>query len=276
MSAMNDTRRPAVLFVADSHFHLRPDQAENRRRDRFCELCRLAENAGHLVLLGDIFDFWFDYPHFRLRGYEEVLQALDAVRAAGTRLHFVGGNHDVWAADYMLERYGCDVRPPRSLLAAGGRQVQLIHGDGMFKLDWAYGAFRLLVRAKTGIAVAKSLHPEVLFALSTWLSGRSRCATRDEAALIESRAATWLRAQPAPGMAQPAGMAQSAGRAQSEWDLLVIGHVHHGFTTSDRGRTLAALPGWLDPLGYGLLSDGQFRLLDFDRDPLPRLDADTP
>ncbi len=258
---MNDTQRQAVLFVADSHFHLHPDQAENRRRARFCELCRLAENAGHLVLLGDIFDFWFDYPHFRLRGYEDVLQALDAVRTAGTVVHFVGGNHDVWAADYMHERYGCEVRPLRSVLVAGGRRVQLIHGDGMFKFDWAYGAFRELVRARAGIALAKSLHPEILFALSTWLSGRSRCATRDEAAVIESRAAAWLSAQTEPGTTSP------------DWDLTLIGHVHHGFTVSDRGRSLAALPGWLDPLGYALLSDGQLCLLDFDRDPVPRLDA---
>lgn len=260
---MNDTQRQAVLFVADSHFHLRPDQAENRRRDRFCELCRLAESAGHLVLLGDIFDFWFDYPHFRLRGYEDVLQALDAVRATGTVIHFVGGNHDVWAAAYMQERYGCGVRPLRSALVAGGRRVQLVHGDGLFKLDWAYGAFRTLVRAKAGIALAKSLHPEILFALSSWLSGRSRCATRDEAAVIETRAAAWLRAQASPDS------------TPADWDLMIIGHVHHGFAISDGGRTLAALPGWLDPLGYGLLTAGQLHLLDFDRDPVPRLAADA-
>jgi UDP-2,3-diacylglucosamine hydrolase len=262
MSAMNDTQRQAVLFIADCHFHLRPDQAETRRRDRFCEFCRLAESAGHLVLLGDIFDFWFDYPHFRLRGYEDVLQALDAVLTAGTVIHFVGGNHDVWAAAYMQERFGCGVRPLHSALAAGGRRVQLVHGDGLFKLDWAYGAFRTMVRAKAGVALAKSLHPEILFALSTWLSGRSRCATRDEAAVIESRAAAWLRAQAPPGS------------TPADWDLMVIGHVHHGFAVSAQGRTLAALPGWLDPLGYGLLSSGQLRLLDFDRDPVPRLAAD--
>ncbi len=255
---MNEAPAAAVLFVADSHFHLRPDRAETRRRDRFCELCRLAQDAGHLVLLGDIFDFWFDYPHFRLRGYEEVLQALDAVRAAGTTLHFVGGNHDVWAAAYLRERYGCEVRPPQSLLVAAGHRVLLCHGDGMFKLDWAYGAFRSLVRARAGIALAKSLHPEVLFALSTWLSGRSRCATRDEAATIEQRAAAWLARQPAPGA------------PGADWDLMVIGHVHHGFTASDRGRTLAALPGWLGALGYGLLDARGFRLLDFDRDPPPQ------
>ena len=258
---MNDARSATVLFVADSHFHLRPDAAEARRRDRFCELCRLARSAGHLVLLGDIFDFWFDYPHFRLRGYEEVLQALDAVRAAGTVVHFVGGNHDIWAAGYLHERYGCEPRPPHSFLAAAGHRVLLCHGDGMFKLDWAYGAFRGLVRARAGIALAKALHPEVLFALSTWLSGRSRCATRDEAATIERRAAAWLARQPAPGL------------PGADWDLMVIGHVHHGFLVEDRGRTLAALPGWLDRLGYGILDERGFRLLDFDRDPAPALDA---
>ena len=268
MTAMNHIQRPAVMFVADSHFHLRPDPAEMRRRERFVELCRLAQRAGHLVLLGDIFDFWFDYPHFRLRGYEEVLQALDGVRAAGTAIHFVGGNHDIWAADYMHERYGCGIRPPRSLLVAGGSRVMLCHGDGMFKLDWAYGAFRTRVRARAGIAVAKSLHPEILFALSTWLSGRSRCATRDEARVIESRAASWLAGQPAPG---PVGNPNLMGRDLTEWDLAIIGHVHHGFSIHENGRTLAALPGWLDPLGYGVLQDGQWRQLDFDRDPTPDL-----
>jgi UDP-2,3-diacylglucosamine hydrolase len=260
---MKHDQRTAAIFVADAHFHLHPDAAEIRRRDRFVELCRLAHGAGHFVLLGDIFDFWFDYPHFRLRGYEEVLQALDDVRTAGTALHFVGGNHDVWAADYMRERYGCEIRPTHSLLHAGGRRVQLCHGDGMFKLDWAYGAFRALVRARLGIAAAKSLHPEILFALSTWLSGRSRCATRDEARVIESRAAAWLARQPV--------VADPAEAAHPEWDLTIIGHVHHGFAVHDGGRTLAALPGWLDPLGYGVLQDGDWRLLDFDRDPPPRL-----
>lgn len=257
---MNTTTRPAALFVADAHFHLRPDAAETRRRDRFVELCALAQEAGDFVLLGDIFDFWFDYPHFRLRGYEDILQALDRVRAAGTALHFVGGNHDVWAAGYMMERYGCQVRPPHSLIHAGGRAVHLCHGDGLFKLDWAYGAFRAMVRARAGIAVAKSLHPEILFALSTWLSGRSRCATRDEARVIEARAAAWL--------ARPAGRTREM---PSAWDLMVIGHVHHGFSVTDRGRTLAALPGWLDTLGYGVLRDGVWRQLDFDRDARPEL-----
>ncbi len=258
MPGMSDPASTTALFVADTHFHLRPDAAEQRRLERFLELCELAHRAGHLVLLGDLFDFWFDYPHFRLRGYEDVLQALDRVRTAGTRLHFVGGNHDIWAAPYMRERYGCEIRAPHSDLAAGGLRVRLCHGDGLFKLDWDYGAFRTVVRARAGIAAAKSLHPELLYALSTWLSGRSRCATRDEAEVIEQRAAAWLASQAPPG----------SGPA---WDLMVIGHVHHGFVTEANGRRLAALPGWLGTLGYAVLREGRLSLLDFDRDPAPDL-----
>jgi len=159
----------------------------------------------------------------------------------------------------MRERFGCEIRPPHSDLAAGGLRVRLCHGDGLFKLDWAYGAFRSVVRAQAGIAVAKSLHPELLFALSTWLSGRSRCASRDEATVIERRAAAWLAAQAAAPDRTPG------------WNLMVIGHVHHAFVTEVGGRRLAALAGWLRTLGYAVLRDGELRLLDFDHDPPPAL-----
>jgi len=251
---MENRHQPRVIFVADTHFHLEPDAAERERLDRFVELLDAARHVDHLVLLGDIFDFWFDYPHFRLRGYVRLLAALDAVRNAGTVLHFVGGNHDVWAAGYMAERYGCAVRGEAEIVAFGDRRVRLCHGDGLLKLDWAYNAFRALVRNRLGITAAKALHPEILFSLSTWLSGRSRAATRDEAATIERRAARWLRRHHDPA-----------------WDLMVMGHVHHGFTAEHAGATLAALPGWLGTLGYGLLEEGRFHLRDFTADgPPPR------
>lgn len=245
---------PTVVFVADTHFHLEPDAAERERLDRFCDLLAWARGADRLVLLGDIFDFWFDYPHFRLRGYERLLQALDEVRAAGTAITFIGGNHDVWAAEYLHRRYGTSPDGAPEVLRLGRRRVLLIHGDGLLKFDWAYNGFRAVVRTKAAILLAKSLHPEILYALSTWLSGHSRSATRDEAPQIERRAREWLARQPA-----------------ADWDLMVMGHVHHGFQFEAAGRQFAALPGWVEPLGFGLLQDGEFALHDFANTPLPTL-----
>ena len=210
----------------------------------------MAHHADHLVLLGDIFDFWFDYPHFRLTGYEEVLQELDRVRQAGVRLHFVGGNHDVWAADYFHRRYACDPSPKSRILALGDLRIRISHGDGLLGHDWAYDSFRNIVRTRAGIVLAKTLHPEILFAISTWLSGQSRGATREEAAQIEEKARIWL-----------------TRKAVGPWDLMVIGHLHHGFDISAGSYRMVALPGWLDPLGYGLLREGEFQLREFPDNP---------
>jgi UDP-2,3-diacylglucosamine hydrolase len=245
---------PTAIIVADSHFHLLPDEKEQQRIVRFCELLEMACRADHLVLLGDIFDFWFDYPHFRLRGYETILQALDRVREAGTEIHFIGGNHDIWAAGYMHQRYGCRPDGEPLTLQLGSHRLYLTHGDGLLGFDWLYNTFRAMVRTRAGIVLAKSLHPEILYHISEWLSGTSRGATRDEAPEIEAKGARWLARHPS-----------------DQWDVMVMGHVHHAFTVSNEGQSLSALAGWFDTLGYALFQDGQIHLLDFDRDPHPEL-----
>jgi UDP-2,3-diacylglucosamine hydrolase len=172
--------------------------------------------------------------------------------AAGTRLHFVGGNHDIWAVPYLRERYGVATDGHAHTLVLGGLRVRLCHGDGILSHDWAYSTFRRIVRHRAGIWLGKSFHPELLFRLSTWLSGASRKATREEAAEIEAKARAWLQRQVDPA-----------------WDLLVIGHVHHPFRLEHAGSTMAALGGWLGREGYGVLRDGCFRLQDYAVEPPP-------
>ena len=254
LDSMNDKCNPTALFVADSHFHLHPDPAEQERVEAFLNFLTMARRVDHLFLLGDIFDFWFDYPHFRLKGYEEILQGLDRVRDQGTQIHFVGGNHDIWAVDYLHTRFGCPPDAGPRTLDLGGIRVRLSHGDGLFARDWFYRSFRSLVRTKGGIVLAKALHPELLYALSVWLSGNSRKSRRDEAERIEAKARVWL-----------------ARQAPSDWDLMIIGHLHHAFDIKSGSARLAALDGWLDNCSYGLLRQGEFQLLDFRKDPQPSL-----
>ncbi len=251
---MKTNRPPTAIIVADSHFHLRPDPAEQQRVGCFLELMDLACAADHLVLLGDIFDFWFDYPHFRLSGYDRILSSLDKVYSAGTKIHFIGGNHDIWAAGYLHERHGSEPAGQPLILQLGDLKILFDHGDGLLGHDWLYSTFRSMVRTKPGILLAKSLHPEILYALSTWLSGKSRNATRDEAVEIEQKAEAWL-----------------AKQVQVPWDLMVIGHVHHRFKISAQGRNLYALHGWFDHLDYGVIQNGELTVLDFFHDPMPEL-----
>ena len=240
--------------MADSHFHLCPNSAEQKRIRNFCALMTLAQKADHLFLLGDVFDFWFDFPHFRLRGYEEILQALDKVKSAGTKIHFVGGNHDIWASRFMHQRYGSNPDGEPFVVTLGQMRIKVCHGDGLLGFDWAYNTFRTLVRTRLAIVLAKSLHPEILFAFSQWLSGQSRSANRDEASEIEEKAQIWVNKC-----------------REKDWDLMIMGHVHHPFKVRSKKLALTALAGWFDNPGYGLYQNDEFKLLDFERDPLPAL-----
>lgn len=229
-----------ALFLADSHFHVERDAAEEARYQAFLSLLDRFLGTPDVVLLGDIFDFWFDYAHFYMKGYEELLRALDRLCASGSRLHFVGGNHDIWAAPYLHERYGSRPDGQPVTLTLDGQRVHCIHGDGLIGRDLLYSTFRAIVRHPLGIAIGKSLHPELLFAFSTWLSKTSRGSTRDEAAGIERKARRWL-----------------ARRPDVAWDHQIIGHVHHPYTTEHEGRTLTSLGGWFGELHYAVWTDGR-------------------
>lgn len=245
---MNKNASETVLFVGDTHFHLVPEPGEDRRIMRFLEFLETARAADRLVLLGDVFDFWFDYPHFRLRGYEEILSGLDAVRDAGVRIDFVGGNHDIWAASYFHERYGSHPDGEPLDLLLDGVRVHVVHGDGLLARDWVYGSFRRTVRHKAGRIFAKSFHPELLYHFSRWLSGTSRRASRDESEVILQRAQRHLEA------------------TTGAWDLLLIGHVHLPFHLRHEGRAMAALGSWFGEESYGLWRDGAFSVRDFATD----------
>ncbi len=250
---MQNPTSPTAIFVADCHFHLIPDPAEQVRLDRFLELLDVAREIDHLFLLGDIFDFWFDYPHFRLKGYDRILARLDEVHQGGTRIHFVGGNHDIWAADFLHQRYGTNLDGGTEIIQLGNLKVKVTHGDGLLSFDWAYHTFRAMVRTRAGIVLAKTLHPEILFAFSTWLSGKSRSADRDMADRIEAKARHWLDHQ-----------------TDAPWDLMVMGHLHHSVDFCTDVRRMVVLAGWLDTLGYGFLQNGNFQSLDFNKTPDPR------
>ena len=254
---MSKQTSTTAVIAADTHFKLVPDEAGARRLLRFQEFLRDARRVDHLILLGDIFDFWFDYPHFRLKGYEDLLITLDEVRDAGVRIHFIGGNHDIWAADYFRDRYGCSGDTGPLDLELGGLRLRLDHGDGLLAKDYIYKTFRRIVRHKAGIVFAKSLHPELLYAFSRWLSGVSRQAYREEGERLEALAAAYL------------------DRASGPWDTLVIGHVHHAMDIEAADRRLLGLGSWLGEESYALLQDGRLTLKDY-RNGFPEPDGRIP
>lgn len=126
-----------IYFLSDAHLGSRAS-ADNRGREQ--RLCRFLDSIRHeasaIYLLGDIFDFWFEYHNVIPKGYTRFLGKLSELSDAGIEIHFFTGNHDMWAFDYLHEECGVILHTAPmeiSLPSLSGNPLTAFvgHGDGL-------------------------------------------------------------------------------------------------------------------------------------------------
>ena len=104
------TLQGSACFLSDAHFHV-PENETSREREelliRFLEKHR--EQIQHLFLLGDMFDFWFEYRDVVPKGYFRLFNTLYDLHQSGVEIYYFTGNHDMWVHDYFQQSFGCKV-----------------------------------------------------------------------------------------------------------------------------------------------------------------------
>lgn len=172
-----------IYFVSDIHLGC-ADAAVSRRAERaFCRwLDMVAKDAKSIYLLGDIFDFWFEYRNVAPQGYVRVLGRLAELTDRGVEVVFYAGNHDMWCLDYLTRECGVRVVLKPQVESIAGRSVHLAHGDNMnikgqpmlrlmnslFRSGVARWLFRWLI------------HPDFSMRLGRMFSGKSRKSHSNE------------------------------------------------------------------------------------------------
>ena len=172
-----------IYFVSDIHLGC-ADAAVSRRAERaFCRwLDMVAKDARSIYLLGDIFDFWFEYRTVAPQGYVRVLGRLAELTDRGVEVVFYAGNHDMWCLDYLTRECGVRVVLKPQVESIACRSVHLAHGDNMnikgqpmlrlmnslFRSGVARWLFRWLI------------HPDFSMRLGRMFSGKSRKSHSNE------------------------------------------------------------------------------------------------
>ena len=165
--------RTLVYFAADVHLGLRSsDPAE--REERFLSFLRgIPRDALALYLLGDIWDFWYEYRDVVPREGARVVAELIALVDAGVEVYFFAGNHDIWTYSFFesLGMHKCDgVQSVR----LGEKTFCLAHGDGICDSRAGYGFLLRLFRSRVAQALFSTLHPWLAYRLALGWSGGSR------------------------------------------------------------------------------------------------------
>ncbi len=154
-----------VYFVSDVHLGA-PALKNNKERERaFVDwLDQIKQDASHLFLVGDIFDFWFEYKTVVPRGFTRTLGKIAEISDSGVEVHFFTGNHDVWVFDYLPNELGMILHRNEYRTELSGKKFFLAHGDGLDETDKGYLLLKRIFTSKVLQWLFARIHPN--FSLS--------------------------------------------------------------------------------------------------------------
>lgn len=234
--------RNKIYFVSDVHLGLEFRDPADRER-RFVEFLRgiPARSTAALYMLGDIWDFWYEYHDVVPKGYVKVFAALDALREAGVKLYFFRGNHDLWAFRYFGE-LGMEYMDQPALVEIGGKSFCLGHGDGLGKGFRSYKCMRWVFDSRFFQALFSSLHPRIAFALGRAWSSTKRKSRKHR---YHFR-----------GTGEPLYRYCNDIAGEYHVDYFIFGHYHCPVDMPvERGGRLLIMDDWLDCSPY-IVFDG--------------------
>jgi UDP-2,3-diacylglucosamine hydrolase len=174
-------QRDKTYFISDVHLGA-PALQNNRQRELlFVEwLDQASADASEIYLLGDIFDFWYEYRKVAPRGFVRTLGKIAELTDKGIIVHFFTGNHDLWVYDYLPSETGVIVHREAISTQIGGKRFFLGHGDGLDPHEKGYLLLKRFFTSKTAQFFYSRLHPNFAFWIGHKWAKHSRLAKGTE------------------------------------------------------------------------------------------------
>ena len=147
---------------------------ESKKVAAIAKLAELVKaNGDRLIILGDLFDFWFEYRHAIPKEHADVLVLLKGIVGAGIEVDYVSGNHDFWMDDYFEKQIGVTLHRDAFDLTYNGLKLHLLHGDGLAKADRGYRLLKRILRNRFNICSIESSLPTGVFRSGSESQGRT-------------------------------------------------------------------------------------------------------
>ncbi len=151
-----------IYFLSDAHLGsraLRHTRQQERRLVRFLD--DIKEKAEAVYLLGDMFDFWFEYRMVVPRGFTRFLGKLSELTDSGVEVHYFAGNHDLWTWDYLVEECGVILHREPMTLSLADKTFYIGHGDGLGDPDPRFRFIRSIFHSPLCQWLFRWLHPDL-------------------------------------------------------------------------------------------------------------------
>jgi UDP-2,3-diacylglucosamine hydrolase len=176
LTEISSLENKKIYFASDFHLGVPDPESSLIREKRIVSWLDSVRNDAHTIfLLGDIFDFWFEYKYTVPKGYIRLLGKIAELRDAGIPIIFFTGNHDMWMFDYFPKEFNIPVYTDSQVLKVGNQKLFIGHGDGLGPGDRTYKVIkRFLFTNRFAHWMFRWLHPNIGMWLAHQWSKSSR------------------------------------------------------------------------------------------------------
>lgn len=243
-----------IYFASDFHLGI-PDHKSSLEREKklVSWLNDVKEKADRIFLMGDVFDFWFEYKSVVPKGYVRLMGKLAEITDAGIPVHLFKGNHDIWAFNYLEKEINIILHRHPEVFDFNGRKFYLGHGDGLGPGDNGYKFLKKIFENRVNQWLFRWLHPDLGAGMALYFSKKSRTANiikegkKEEGSRIEDEMLYKY--------------AQSLVKQGTSADYYIFGHRHlpTDKALSD-GSRLILLGDWITNFSYAVFNGRNLEL----------------
>jgi UDP-2,3-diacylglucosamine hydrolase len=173
--------KSAIYFASDFHLGsaLLPDSGMREKRI-VCWLNSIKNDASEVFLLGDIFDYWFEYKEVIPKGFIRLQGKLAELADHGIQIHFFTGNHDLWVREYFTAEFGAKIYYQPTVIQKFDKNLFIGHGDGLGPGDTKYKIIKSILTNRICQAAFSLIHPDFGIRLMKYASHSSRMNNEEE------------------------------------------------------------------------------------------------
>lgn len=239
-----------VYFISDFHLGA-PDHASSLSREkkiiRFLQ--SIKDSADEIFILGDLFDFWFEYRRVVPKGYVRILGELASITDSGIPVHFFVGNHDMWMKDYFQRELNISVYYHPKEFIIQGKKMLIGHGDGLGPGDKGYKTIKKLFRNPVAQWLFGIFPPYIGMGIADFFSRKSRAKTGTTDEVFLGEEGEWL-IQYCKEILKT-----------THYDYFVFGHRHLPIEFNLPNHSVYMNIGeWIKFSSYGVMENGTFAL----------------
>ncbi len=233
-----------VYFISDVHLGAHSAEAEHLKLSRLLTFLKsIAAQANHIYIVGDLYDFWFEYfrviPKIDLR----LLVALARLIDDGIRVTYLTGNHDLWQEAYLCDQIGITVRHEPVQVVHNNLKLFVAHGDGLTAGQWKMRFMKRILKNRTNIFLYRLIHPDLGIPIARFFSHRSKKKGENKHISEFEMFAK--------------------GKLADGFDAVILGHTHRPHIENVRGGYYVNLGDWVKSFTYLELAGRKFSLKSF-------------